>query len=162
MSRGEGLKGGFDGHLGRSAAFDAGAARGPTREVPLHAVLDLLPLSHAPERVAQYREAMRSGSRFPPVSVLRLGGRYVIADGHKRFSAYAELGQPTILVELWGPGRFLLDQARQVRDNARKNRAILGLALRDRREAARLARATLEHWLRVARSLAHLASRPRG
>ena len=143
------------------SVFDPAAARGPTREVPLHAVLDLLPLSHAPERVARYREAMRAGSRFPPVSVLRLGRRYVIADGHKRFSAYAGLGQPTILVELWGPRLFLLDQARQAADNARKNRAILAHALHDPREAARLARATFAHWLRVARSLLHLAARSR-
>jgi hypothetical protein len=140
-----------------TSAFDPALARGATREVPCGSVVDLLPLTHAGERVAAYRAAMVGGARFPPIAVLDLGGRHVIADGHKRFTAYAGLGRPTIVVEVWGPGRFLRDQWRQVGENAAKNRAILAALFRDPGEAWRLARTTGGHWRRVAASLWRLA-----
>jgi hypothetical protein len=137
--------------------FDAARATSPTALVPVARVLDLLPLSHAPERVEEYRRAMEAGARFPPISVLRLGSTWVIADGHKRFAAFSALGPSAILVEVWGPRRFLADQWRQARGNARKNAAILSACARDPREAGRLAATTWRHWRRVAACLWHLA-----
>ncbi len=139
------------------AAFDHSLSEGRTRRLPLSAVLDLLPLTHAHDRVLAYRGQMQAGARFPPVAVVPLGGRWVIADGHKRFTAYSALGPEAIVVEVWGVGRLLRDQWRQVRANAGKNRVILAACLNDRREARRLALATLGHWRRVLSSLRHLA-----
>lgn len=140
-----------------SALFDAALATSPTALVPVARVVDLLPLSHAPERVEEYRRAMQSGARFPPISVLRIGRRWVIADGHKRFAACAGLGPGTIVVEVWGPRRFLADQWRQARANARKNATILGACARDPRRAGQLAGTTWRHWRRVAACLWHVA-----
>jgi ParB-like chromosome segregation protein Spo0J len=118
-------------------------------------VVDLLPLSHAPEVVAAYAEAMERGERFPPVSVVRLLGRFVLADGHKRLAAARSLGVAEVSVEVWPFTRLLLDQARQVRANAGKNARILRALVSDRAEARRLLAATAGHWRRVAASLAH-------
>src|SRR5262245_53290499 len=71
-----------------TAVFDASLAEYPTRVLRCDEVVDLIPLSHAPDRIAQYRDEMRQGNRFPPISVIRLVGRYLVADGHKRFAAY--------------------------------------------------------------------------
>ena len=133
--------------------FDAAAAEYPTRVVAIAAVTDLLSVPHAPEVVGRYREAMLAGERFPPVSVIRLGGRLLLADGHKRLRAYRTLGPETILVEVWTLARWLRDQRRQLRENARKNATILRRSLRDPAGAARLLGTTAAHWRRVARSL---------
>ena len=137
--------------------FDPGRARHATRCVALADVLDLLPLTHAPERVEEYRRAMEAGALFPPVSVLSLFGRLVVADGHKRLTACRPLVDGTLVVEVWPFHRFLRDQASQVRANARKNAAILAHAFTDRREALRLLRSTAGHWRRVALSLRELS-----
>jgi len=133
--------------------FDAAAAEYPTRVVAIAAVTDLLSVPHAPEVVGRYREAMLAGERFPPVSVIRLGGRLLLADGHKRLRAYRTLGPETILVEVWTLARWLRDQRRQLRENARKNATILRRSFRDPAGAARLLGTTAAHWRRVARSL---------
>jgi len=141
--------------------FDPQLARFATIELPCSSIVDLLPLTHAPDRVARYRERMQSGDRFPPISVIRLGGRYVIADGHKRFSAYRTLGADRILVEVWPLHRWARDQWDQVVGNARKNGRILRLSVTDPPAAWRLACSTLRHWRRVATSLAWRATRSR-
>ena len=133
--------------------FDPAAARLPTRVVPTGAVIDLLTEPHALEVVASYRKAMLAGARFPPVAVLPLGGRLLLADGHKRFSAYRSLARETITVEVWTVRRWLRDQAGQVARNAGKNAEILRRSVRDPRGAALLLGTTLAHWRRVARSL---------
>lgn len=133
--------------------FDPALAAFRTRVLPVDRVVDLLDLSHAPDRIEAYREAMRRGDRFPPISVVLLAGHVIVADGHKRFAAYCELDRPDILVELWPWRRLLADQGRQVRDNARKNWRILTSLRGDPRQAGRLLQSTLAHWLRVARSL---------
>jgi hypothetical protein len=135
------------------AAFDPGRAEYPTRSLPVSDVVDLLPLSHAPERIAQYRERMAAGDRFPPIAVIRLFGRYVIADGHKRYSAYRSLGAAAIVVEVWPLTRWLKDQWQQAVGNARKNGRILRTGVSDPRRAGRLLLTTLLHWRRVATSL---------
>jgi hypothetical protein len=133
--------------------FDPRMAEFPTRTLPADAVVDLLPLSHVPERVAAYRDRMRAGDRFPPISVIRVFGRYVIADGHKRYSAYRLLGAPEIVVEVWPLTRWLRDQWRQAADHAHKNARIVSVSITDPRQAGRLLLTTVLHWRRVASSL---------
>jgi hypothetical protein len=142
--------------------FDPALAEYPTRTVPLTAIVDPLAVTHAPERIAAYRDAMRAGDRFPPIAVLALGGRYVVVDGHKRFQAYRALPAADMLVEIWTVRRWLRDQWSQLRRKTRQQASVLARSVRDpnaRREAARLAGDTLRHWRRVARSLRALRLR---
>jgi hypothetical protein len=141
----------------RPACFDATLARHETWTLPIASVTDLLPLTHAPERVEEYRRAMAVGLLFPPVSVLRLFGRFILADGHKRFAACRPIVGDRLVVEVWPFSRFLLDQWEQARANGRKNAAILTNVLTNRPEAVRLLRGTAGHWRRVATSLLTLA-----
>jgi hypothetical protein len=46
--------------------FDGGLAGHPTRELPVAEVVDLLELTHAADRIREYRERMRAGDLFPP------------------------------------------------------------------------------------------------
>ena len=133
--------------------FDPRLAEFPTRTLPADVIVDLLPLSHVPERVAAYADRMRAGDRFPPISVIVLFGRHVIADGHKRYSAYRLLGPPQIVVEVWPLTRWLRDQWRQAKDHGRKNVRILAVGVTDPRRAGRLLLTTVLHWRRVASSL---------
>ncbi len=138
--------------------FDRSLAEWPTRVLACADVVDLLPLSHAPERIDRYRQEMADGQRFPPISVIRMSGRYLVADGHKRLSAYRQLGHDHIVVEVWPLRRWLRDQGRQVRENARKNLRIAATSVSDPVEAWRLLLTTLRHWRRVAASLAARAT----
>lgn len=143
--------------------FDPGQARFPTRAVPQWRVIDLLPITHAPERIAAYREAMGHGDRFPPVSVLRVGTRYFITDGHKRFSAYRALTSADVLVELWTVRRWLGDQANQLAQKTRQQRRLLAASGSDpqaRVALTRLVADTIGHWRRIGRSLrVHLSQK---
>jgi ABC-type multidrug transport system fused ATPase/permease subunit len=136
--------------------FDAARADGPTRRVRLDRVVDLLVVSHAGERIADYRAAMQRGDRFPPVAVVRCGGRFLVADGHKRLSAFRALGGEELVVEVWPWHRWLRDQAAQF---TRKTRQQWNIARRighdpaARQEARRLAWDTIGHWQRALRSL---------
>src|SRR5262249_17879356 len=117
--------------LPSSTAFDPKLAKSPTRVLPLDQVIDLLSVTHAPERVEEYRQAMLRGDRFPPVSVVKLAGRYFVADGHKRLCAYKTLGGGELVVEVWSIPRWLGDQQRQLSNNLRRQvpalfRAITG------------------------------------
>ena len=157
--------------------FAAELAGGPTRRLPSAAVRDLLVVEHAPAQVAAYRLAMSGGARFPPPAVVRLLGRYLLADGHKRLAAWRDLAAelappapvvlvpdvlvPDVLVEVWPWRRWLADQARQAAGNVRKNLRIVRLLGRDPAAALALAGTTLAHWRRVGRSLALLARRGR-
>lgn len=144
------------------ACFDPARAALPARRVPVARVVDLLAVPHAPDRVAAYRAAMLAGERFPPISVLPFAGRFWIADGHKRWTAYRALGASEVWVELWTVRRWLRDQGRQVAGTGRRlGRALVLLAVRPREGLTLLAAAPL-HWWRVARSLAgHLAAAAR-
>jgi hypothetical protein len=133
-------------------AFDAAASRFPVRTVAIEDVVDLLE-PHAPEIVERYRIAMDAGDLFPPVSVVRMGGRLLLADGHKRLRAYRAFAPRTVPVEVWPLWRWLGDQAGQLRRNAGKNARIARRSLRDPKGAARLLGTTFAHWRRVARSL---------
>lgn len=143
--------------------FDARGAEYPTRVVRVDEVVDLLAVTHAPERVAAYREAMANGTRFPPIAVVRGMGRYWIADGHKRFSAYAQLSDAPLPVEVWPLRRWLHDQWQQLRRKSAQQARLLRGGLRDprdRRAARRLLWDTFGHWRRIARSLRGAARRP--
>lgn len=137
--------------------FDPARAAHPTRELPVGEVVDLLERTHAAERICEYRDRMRAGDLFPPVSVVRFFGRWLVADGHKRFAAWRGLGAERIVVEVWPFRAWLADQAEQARRNARKNARILSRLFVDPRESARLAGSTAAHWRRVALSLARRA-----
>ena len=136
--------------------FDAALAEYPTRTVALASVIDPLVVSHAVERIAVYRADMRAGDRFPPISVVPLAGRYFVVDGHKRFHAYRDLARAEIVVEVWTVRRWLRDQWAQLQCKTRQQVSVLRRSVYDpaaRREAARLARDTVSHWRRLARSL---------
>ena len=68
----------------------------PTRVLPISVVIDPLADGHSMDRVALHAERMRAGDRFPPISVIRLAGRYLVADGHKRLTAYKMLAKREI------------------------------------------------------------------
>jgi hypothetical protein len=138
--------------------FDPSRAEFPTRVLQCGEVVDLIPLSHAPERVQLYRERMENGDRFPPIAVIRLFGQFLVADGHKRFAAYRQIGEPEILVEVWSHRRWLRDQWQQAMRNGRKNLRILTTSITSPGEAWHLLQTTLLHWRRVAMSLASRAA----
>lgn len=143
--------------------FDTEGVRGPVRRVPVGWVVDLLHVSHAPDRVASYAADMRAGRRFPPISVVRLGRRFVIANGHKRFTACRSLGVDTIPVEIWGVARLAADLAGQTRRHlAQAGRALTGpfRGPEGRRETRQFVGATVGHWRRVVVSLLTLGRRP--
>jgi hypothetical protein len=138
------------------SCFDPARAEYPTRVLPLDRVIDPLPVSHAPERIEQYRAAMARGECFPPIAVVRVGGRFLVADGHKRFSAYKGLARERIVVEVWTIRRWLRDQWSQLTRKTRQQVTLLRRSRTDpraRQDAVRLALDTLGHWRRVLRSL---------
>jgi ATP-binding cassette, subfamily B, bacterial MsbA len=135
--------------------FDAARAQFPTRVVGLAQVVDLLPVTHAPERIAEYQAAMLRGERFPPIAVVRVGRRFLVADGHKRLSAYRQIADEPIAVEVWSVARWLRDQREQLVRKTRQQASLLRRSHRDphaRQEARRLALDTLGHWRRIALS----------
>ncbi|MEA2627399.1 MAG: hypothetical protein QOD06_3444 [Candidatus Binatota bacterium] len=154
--------------------FDAALAEFPARRVPVAVLVDPLEVTHAPERIAAFGDAMRRGDRFPPIAVVRLGGRLFVADGHKRFAAFRAVvgsdivGESEILVQVWPLRRWLRDQWRQLTHKTRQQirvaaRVAAGTEGRD--QARRLAMDTVGHWRRIAVSLARLvraAFRSRG
>jgi hypothetical protein len=148
---------------GSYECFDPGLAQFPTRAVPVEQVIDLLPVSHAPERIAAYRHAMERGARFPPISVLRVGNRYFVADGHKRLSAYRALPAREVVVEVWTVRRWLGDQTAQLAKKTRQQVRLLWASRHDphaRQAGRRLIADTVGHWRRIARSLRrHLSPR---
>lgn len=137
----------------RCFGFDPALARHATRELPLREVIDLIDITHAPDRVEAYRLRMEAGDLFPPVSVVVLGRWVLVADGHKRLSAYRAFGRQTVVVEVWPFSRWLGNQWQQAVDNARKNARITRLLVADPPAARVLVAATVGHWRRVAISL---------
>jgi hypothetical protein len=144
---------------GSLRGFDPALASYPTRVLPLHEVVDLLELTHAPDVVQRYRDRMAAGDLFPPVCVIRLLGRWLVADGHKRYVAWAGAGEKEIVVEVWPLRRWLVDQLRQAARASRRNGRIVARLFVDPNESYLLARATAAHWRRVALSLARRALR---
>lgn len=122
----------------------------------MSAVVDLLHVANNLDRIRQYHDAMLRGERFPPVSVIRAGKVYLVADGHKRFTAYMQLSIDEITVEIWTIRRWLLDQWQQF---TKRSIQPLWLLIRTpvdaeaRKTLSALVRSTLAHWRRVAVSL---------
>jgi hypothetical protein len=133
--------------------FDPDLARFRTRTLPIDQVVDLLNHTHAPDRVAEYRAAMLEGARFPPISVVRLGRRFFVADGHKRLTAVKTLGRSEVIVELWPFVRLLRDQLRQAGGTLRKLQKIVAFSVSNHAEARRLLRSILYHWKRLTLSV---------
>ena len=146
--------------------FDPDLATAPTRRVLVKQVVDLLHVTHDPERIQSYCNAMRRGDRFPPISVLRLGRVYIVTDGHKRLAAAKALRMAEIDVEVWSVWRLARDLAGQsARHAAAAGRAFGGLfrGREGRRESRLFVAATVAHWRRTVVSLWQLVSgRSRG
>lgn len=138
-------------HGSSASCFDDSRAGLRLRWLRMPEIVDLLPLTHGDDTIESYRAAMSAGARFPPIAVFPLFGRYVIADGHKRYQAALRTGLDVAPVEVWTFRRVLADQWRQVRANGRKNVRIVRALFVDRAEAAYLLRTTILHWIRVAR-----------
>lgn len=142
--------------------FDAELASFPTVVLPIDELIDIFSVTHAPERVGEYREAMLGGRAFPPISVVRLAGRFFVADGHKRLNAYRTLGYPQIVVERWPLRRWLQDHWAQARKNIRNQWAQLtrGLLRRDATgKASEVLSHYTRHWKRIIGSILARARR---
>lgn len=136
--------------------FDPARATSLTRIVPLAQVVDLLQVTHAPDRVAEYRNAMKEGKQFPPIAVIPLAGRFIITDGHKRFAAYKTLQVGQIVVEIWTTRRCLRDLARQGLRQAHRGWCILSRTHLDagaRAETLKYLRSQVTHWKRIVASM---------
>lgn len=136
-----------------------------TLRVKVERVVDLLRVSHAPEVIQAYAEAIRSGAPFPPVSVIRFGRRYIITDGHKRFSACRVLRLEEIEVEVWTLGRLFSDLGQQLIRHLHATVTSVGNLARGpegRRRAFAFAATTVAHWRRIVVSLWSLARRKQG
>jgi len=141
--------------------FDPALAEFPTRIVSLAQVVDLLHVTHRPDEIERFRQAIEGGDRFPPISVVHLAGRFFVADGHKRFNAYAALPVSEIVVQVWTMRRWLQDQWRQFHHKTRQQCRLAFRSLYDQRaraEARRLVLDTIGHWRRIVVSL---TTRPR-
>jgi hypothetical protein len=144
--------------------FDPRLAEHEVLAVRVDEVIDPLEVTHARERIDEYRRAMQEGARFPPISVVRLAGRLFVADGHKRFQAYRALGRDEFAVELWPKRRWLADQWGQLR-RATFSQASLLLRLPHDRKARTAARRvfwdTIGHWRRMVASAGQFVFRAR-
>lgn len=137
--------------------FDPDLASYRLRELPIDRIVDLLQVTHDPETVMAYREAMRQGAKFPPISVVSFAGRGVVADGHKRLTAYKGLCPDPIVVEVWPWRRLVGHLANQLLRSLRRCLRITARApwtIEGRAEARRLLRDTAVHWQRTVVSLA--------
>jgi len=102
-----------------------------------------------------YRKAMEAGDRFPPISVVRLGRIFIIADGHKRFVACSELGLDDIEVELWGIGTLCKDLLAQMWSQIRKGATVISRlhhGPKARRRACWYFLSFFYHWKRMFKS----------
>ncbi len=132
--------------------FDASRAEGRTIETPIESVIDLLSSTHAPEKIAEYREAMDRGATFPPIGVFQIGGRYIVTDGHKRLSACKQRGTSRVMVELWTVRRLLGDLWGQTVRSTKRLVSSLVHSTHDAQSRKRLHRVywdTLLHWKRL-------------
>jgi hypothetical protein len=136
--------------------FDPSKAHGPTLRLFVAEIIDLLQVTHAEDRIAEYAAAMRHGYLFPPIGVFRLGRRWLLTDGHKRLAAYRQLDQPEILVECWSLEILFADLCRQSHKSHQRLLAALANLPSNPRPILELLGHTLAHWWRIVRSLAGL------
>jgi hypothetical protein len=136
--------------------FDLKLASSPTRCIPVRRVVDLLVVTHAPQRVAEYRDAMLSGDRFPPVSVLPLFGWFLLTDGHKRFTAYKSFEPVEITVQIWTIPQGVAHLGRQTLKEATQGFRIVTRLGRDPEAGTQLRKflqSRVAHYRRLGRSL---------
>ncbi len=141
---------------GLGPCFDPRLASFPTLVLRFDELSDIYQVTHAAERVDEYRAAMIRGAKFPPISVVRLGGRFFVADGHKRLIAYRGLGYRTIVVERWPVRRWLKDQTGQAIRNVRIQWVSMtrGFLIRgERQRGAEVMRHYAQHWKRIIASI---------
>ena len=141
---------------GLGPCFDPRLAGFPTLVLRIDELSDIYQVTHAAERVDEYRAAMIRGAKFPPISVVRLGGRFFVANGHKRLNAYRALGYRMIVVERWPVRRWLKDQTGQALRNIRVQWVSVtrGLLMRGERErGAEVMRHYAQHWKRIIASI---------
>jgi hypothetical protein len=126
-------------------------------------IIDPIHVTHASQRIEDYRHAMLAGERFPPIAVVLFCGRYLVTDGHKRLSAYRALGVSEIEVEVWTKRRWLSDQFDQLRHKTGQQLRVIVRSPFDataRKQAHRLFWDTIGHWRRIVLSLRdHLKGR---
>lgn len=131
--------------------FDSSLAEFETRVFPIDSIIDLLSSTHAPEKIAEYRAAMDNGAKFPPLSIVRIAGRYFLADGHKRLGACKERGMTQVTVELWPLRRIVADLYRQTGRSLRRVASLIAQTPRDPQARKRWRRFywdTVLHWKR--------------
>jgi len=139
-----------------SQCFDARQACSPTRVIPVSRVVDLLSITHAPERVETYRKAMLRGDLFPPISVLPLLGWYLVTDGHKRLTAFRPLGGSEVLVQEWTVWQGIAHLGRQTTKEAHQVWKLVSKLGRDPSAPAQLKKfmwSRALHYRRLGRSL---------
>jgi ATP-binding cassette, subfamily B, bacterial MsbA len=145
--------------------FDSALAHFPVKVLPIESLVDFLNQTHRPDRIAEFREAMDHGARFPPISVIRIGKRFIVTDGHKRLSACKQRGMAYVTVELWTAARWLADLRSQTIRKTRQMVVVFGRSTvdRDSRKAARrLFWDIVGHWKRIFTSIAVLLFGARG
>ncbi len=138
------------------SCFDLKLGSSPTRVVPVERVVDLLVVTHAPDRVERYRHAMLAGDRFPPVSVLPLFGWFLLTDGHKRFTAYKSIHAAEIPVQVWTIRRSMTHLGRQTLKEATQGCHIVAKLGRDPEAGTQLKKflwSRVVHYRRLGRSL---------
>ncbi len=136
--------------------FDPKLASSPARVVPVARVIDLLMVTHASDRVEQYREAMLRGDNFPPISVLPLLRWFLVTDGHKRLTAYKSLSTSEILVQTWTLRRSLMHLGQQTWKEASQASRIVRDLGRDPHAPGQLKKflwSRVRHYQRLGRSL---------
>lgn len=140
--------------------FDPSLAEHPLRTLPVEEIVDLLHVSHWPERVNDYHHAMQAGERFPPVAIVCIARRAFLADGHKRFHAYLQLQPTEIIVQVWPLRRWMADQLGQLKRSVQRwGMAARNLGQPNRHpETAAVVSQAVRHWKRILRSL---LARPR-
>ncbi len=111
--------------------FDRDMAQFETLVVPIRSVLDLLSVTHAPEVIQRYRDAMDSGAAFPPISVIRAGRRFIVADGHKRLSACKRRGMTHVMVQVWSWRKLAADLGRQFARSTARLASLLWRSIHD-------------------------------
>ena len=139
-----------------NCCFDVRLASSPTRVIAVRRVIDLLSVTHVPDRVEQYRRAMSSGDRFPPICVLPLFGWFLLTDGHKRFTAYKSFQAADVPAEVWTLGQSIGHLGKQTLREAAEGCRIVGRLGRDpqaKGELRKFLRSRVVHYKRLGRSL---------
>ena len=75
--------------------------------------------------VMNYQYAMETGSKFPPITVAELNGKYYLVDGKHRIEAYKKLKEDFVTCEI-----IKVSNTKEIFEEAIKNNSKHGLAFR--------------------------------